>query len=132
MQIAMADPLYLDTHAVVWLHDKVVSKFSSKGKKAIEESDLYISPIVLLELEYLFEIDRISFNSVTIVEYLESRVGLRVDEDLKTNRWFVTSLQEKWTRDPFDSLIVSHAKTKGARLLSKDKVILKNYLNAFW
>lgn len=128
----MNEALYLDTHAGVWLHDKIVTKFSAKGRKAIEESDLYISPIVLLELEYLFEIDRIRSNSVSIVEYLESRVGLQVDENLKTNRWFVTSLQEKWTRDPFDRLIVSHAKTKGARLLSKDLVILKNYLKAFW
>ena len=128
----MSDPLYLDTHAVIWLHDRIVTKFSKRGKQAIEECDLLISPIVLLELEYLFEIDRITSNSVTIVEYLESRVGLRVDEDLKMNRWFITSLQEKWTRDPFDRLIVSHAKTKGAKLLSKDKVILKHYLKAFW
>ena len=124
--------LFLDTHAVVWLHDKVVKNFSKEGKEAIEKSDLYISPIVMLELEYLFEIDRISANSVSIVEYLENRISLKVDEDLKTSRWFVTSLQEKWTRDPFDRLIVSHAKTKGAALLTKDKVILKNYIKAFW
>ncbi len=128
----MAEPLYLDTHAVVWLYAKVVAKFSPQGRQAIEDSELLISPIVLLELEYLFEVDRITANSVTIVEYLESRIGLKVDEDLKTSRWFITSLQEKWTRDPFDRLIVSHAKTKGGKLLSKDRVILKNYINAFW
>lgn len=35
----MSEPLYLDTHAVIWLHGKIVAKFSKKGKQAIEECD---------------------------------------------------------------------------------------------
>lgn len=128
----MSEGLYLDTHAVVWLYDKIVAKFSKKGRDAIESSNLFVSPIVMLELEYLFEIDRLQVNAISILDYLERRIDVRIDESLKSSHWFITSLQEKWTRDPFDRLIVSHAKVKGAALLSQDKIIQKNYPKAFW
>ncbi len=51
---------------------------------------------------------------------------------MRLGRWFITSLQEKWTRDPFDRLIVSHAKLKSATLITKDPHILKNYIKAVW
>lgn len=129
--MAAAD-LFLDTHAVVWLYAKLTSKFSSRGREAIEQSQLLISPLVMLELEYLFEVDQISVNAMTILDYLERRIDLRVDEAVKLTHLFVTSLQEKWTRDPFDRLIVSHAKIKSAQLLSQDKAIRKHYPKAFW
>lgn len=124
--------VYLDTHAVVWIYDRLLAKFSDKALKAIESSEILVSPIVLLELEYLFEIDRITVSSISMIEYLEQRINLKVDEQIKPSRWFVTSLQEKWTRDPFDRLIVSHAKMKSAPLISKDRSILKHYSKALW
>jgi PIN domain nuclease of toxin-antitoxin system len=35
----------------------------------------------------------------------------------------ITSLQQKWTRDPFDRLIVAQALARGARLITKDRFI---------
>ena len=124
--------VYLDTHVVVWLYDRLVQKFSKKAMEAIESHELRVSPIVMLELEYLFEIDRISNNSIALLEYLEDRIHLKIDESINTTRWFITSLQEKWTRDPFDRLIVSHAKLKACPLISKDTIIQKHYLGTIW
>lgn len=124
--------VYLDTHVVVWLYDKLEDKFSKTAKKLIEREDLLVSPIVLLELEYLFEIGRISVNSLTIIEFLENRINLVVDESVKPSRCFITSLHEKWTCDPFDRLIVSQAKLNSKQLITKDKKILKFYPHARW
>ena len=42
------------------------------------------------------------------------------------------ALQEKWTRDPFDRLIVANAKAAGAPLVTKDEHIRKHYRRAIW
>lgn len=63
---------------------------------------------------------------------LKDRINLKVDDGLSTNRCFITSLGEKWTCDPFDRLIVSHAKLKACPLVSKDLMIRKNYAKTIW
>ena len=40
------------------------------------------------------------------------------------------ALREKWTRDPFDRLIVANAKAAGAPLITKDERIRKHYRRA--
>jgi len=50
---------YLDTQVMVWLCEGLIERLSPAAKMAIEESELVISPMVLLELEYLSEIKRI-------------------------------------------------------------------------
>jgi len=47
--------IYLDTHVVVWLYSGELSLLSEKACQLIEENELLISPLVLLELQYLFE-----------------------------------------------------------------------------
>ena len=43
------------------------------------------------------------------------------------------ALGESWTRDPFDRLIVSHAKANGrSALISRDEVIGANYPETVW
>jgi len=42
------------------------------------------------------------------------------------------SLNEKWTRDPFDRIIVAHAKLLDYSLISKDKEINKNYFRTIY
>ena len=50
---------YLDTQVVVWLAGGEVEKVSAPAAEAIRKSDLVISPMVLLELQHLFEIKRL-------------------------------------------------------------------------
>jgi PIN domain nuclease of toxin-antitoxin system len=43
------------------------------------------------------------------------------------------ALEEKWTRDPFDRLIVANAKANGfAWLISADEEIARNYPRTVW
>ena len=52
--------MYLDTHAVVALYQGELAVFSRGAVDALEqENDLRISPVALLELEYLFEVKRL-------------------------------------------------------------------------
>jgi PIN domain nuclease of toxin-antitoxin system len=122
---------FLDTHIVVWLFQRSLELLSPRSIKAIEDNDMYISPIVSLELEYLYEIGRIRDDSKTIIEYLKEKIGLNID-----NAGFEgvinAALKEKWTRDPFDRIIVSHSKYRKAYLISKDERIAENYPKTFF
>ena len=122
---------FLDTHIVIWLYEKRINLLSEKAKKYIEENDLLVCPIINLEIEYLFEIEKIKDNSETIVGYLEKNIGLRVqNSDFK--EIIKISLNEKWTRDPFDRIIVAHAKYMDLTLISKDEKITKNYFRTVY
>lgn len=122
---------YLDTHIVVWLYSGEADLFSQKAKEQIENSDLYVSPTVLLELQYLFETKKILKHPHEILDDLVSRIGIRVC-DLPFPQVVETALLENWTRDPFDRLIVAQALIRHAPLISKDKKIAKNYVNTVW
>ena len=71
---------YLDTHVVVWLYSGDLSRFSVDAMATKDDSDLLISPAVLLELEYLKEIGRIKPHARRIVGTLSGQVGLTVCE----------------------------------------------------
>jgi len=65
---------YLDTHAVAALYRGDLSPFSAVALRVIdEEEDLRISPMVLLELEYLHEIKRIKVPARRIDLYQPTR-----------------------------------------------------------
>jgi len=117
---------FLDTHIVIWLYEKRINLLSEKAKKYIEENDLLVCPVVNLEIEYLFEIEKIKDNSETIISYLEKYIDLRV-ENSNFMEIIKISINEKWTRDPFDRIIVAHAKFMDLTLISKDEKINRNY-----
>jgi PIN domain nuclease of toxin-antitoxin system len=123
--------IYLDTHLVVWLYAGLTSKLSDRAKHLINEHELYISPMVRLELQYLYEIGRITEKSDDILLDLVNRLNLKIcqtDFNLIINQ----SLIINWTRDPFDRLIVSNASVDNHILLTKDNWILTHYKNAVW
>ena len=47
--------MYLDTHVAVWLYEKDEERISRLARELIESSELLVSPMVLLEVEFLFE-----------------------------------------------------------------------------
>ena len=118
--------IFIDTHIVVWLFHKSLDMLSAAHREAIDKNDIYISPIVVLEVEYLFEIGKIKKNSRVIIDYLANKIDLKIDSD-DFNAIINIALKEKWTRDPFDRIIVSHARYRDARLITKDEKIKKNY-----
>ncbi|BAF99954.1 MULTISPECIES: type II toxin-antitoxin system VapC family toxin [Microcystis] len=123
--------IYLDTHIVVWLYAGLTAKLSDCAKHLINENELYISPIVRLELQYLYEIGRITEKSDDIVLELVSCLDLKVckkDFNLIINQSVIINE----TRDPFERLIVSNASVDNHILLTKDYHILNHYENAVW
>lgn len=126
------ESLYLDTHIVVWLRQKELEKFSAKALNVIETSyNLLISPMVELELKYLFEIGRINDTPYNIIGDLNAMIGLKID-DVSFNDVIKKSLLIEWTRDPFDRLIVANAMLKDYLLLTRDENILSHFNGAVW
>jgi PIN domain nuclease of toxin-antitoxin system len=127
----MAPLIYLDTHVVVWLFAGRVALFPAGARGLLETSDLYISPIVALEIEYLFEIRRISQPCSTMVESLQREVDLRVC-DLPFASVIEAARKQTWTRDPFDRIVVGQAALRDAPLLTSDQSIRQHYASATW
>ncbi len=123
--------IFLDTHVVVWLAAGEMSLLSKTAVKLCEKEESVISPMVLLELEYLYEIDRITISAQRLWSRLHDRIGLRICERAFADVVLVART-ERWTRDPFDRLIVAQAKLSEAQLLSKDRSLLKHYPRAVW
>ncbi|MGD0940874.1 MAG: PIN domain-containing protein [Terracidiphilus sp.] len=123
---------YLDTQVAVWLATGKLSRFSSNTRNLLEATDLLLSPIVPLELEYLYELKRIKLPARDIQRKLEHELGLRLC-DLPFATIAGAALDEKWSRDPFDRLIVANAKANGfAWLITADEEMRKHYPRTLW
>ena len=123
--------IYLDTHVVVWLYAGEIKKLTKQARELINEHEVIISPVVRLELQYLFEIQRIRDEANEIVLDLSDRIGLKMC-DKSLNTIISGSLDLSWTRDPFDRIIVANAAINQNILVSKDQNILTNYEKAIW
>ena len=123
---------YLDTNVALWLCENELHRISLAARKTISRSDTLISPMVVIELGYLHEIGRSRRVPQDIVKQLREQIGLQVCEhsfaDIADTATF-----EAWTRDPFDRVIVAHAKANGyAPLVTADLRIQQNYPKAIW
>jgi PIN domain nuclease of toxin-antitoxin system len=107
-----------------------MARISDKTIALMEGADLRISPMVLIELEYLHEIGRVELSSREVQMKVEHEVGVRI-----CNFPFASvarvAIDEKWTRDPFDRVIVAQAKLNGfSPLVSADEIIHQHYTMA--
>jgi len=123
---------YLDTHVVVWLCENKPERFSGLALDAINDHDLLISPAVLIELNFLHQIGRVIRNPLDLAKQLRTQLGVQVCGHSFADM-AETALFESWTRDPFDLLIVSHAKANGySPLVTQDEKIRRYYPKAVW
>jgi PIN domain nuclease of toxin-antitoxin system len=123
---------YLDTQVAIWLAEAKTAKISHKALSYIEKSEILISPMVVLEFEYLREIQRITWSPEQILYKLGAELHATVC-DYPFPIIVEIGIQESWTRDPFDRLIVAHARANGRTgLVSKDELIAANYPNTIW
>lgn len=123
--------IYLDTQVLVWLHAGAPKRLSRRATEAVAANDVLVSPAVVLELEYLFEIGRIGARANEVIEAQRDELGLRVCE-VPFDRVVQSSLKQSWTRDPFDRLIVGHAVAARRPLVTADQSILDHYPDAIW
>jgi PIN domain nuclease of toxin-antitoxin system len=126
-----AGVIYLDTHVAVWLYAGEVARIPVSAQASLETHELLISPMVVLELTYLHEVERLSVDAPVIVESLEASVGLRVC-GLPFHQLVMEAMTQAWTRDPFDRIIAANAICAKSTLLTKDAVILEHCSFAKW
>ncbi len=124
--------IYLDTHVAAWLYSGETSLLSERARDAIEgNDDILISPMVLLELEYLREIRRIKPPPHEILLYLSREINLHLCE-LPFPQVIQRALDETWTRDPFDRIIVAQAGLSKASLVTADRNTRRHYAASVW
>ena len=128
----MAPLTYLDTHVVAWLYGIGAESLSPAAAEAIVGADeLRISPMVRLELQYLYEIGRVTRAAAAVVDALASSLGLVV---CPADARAVVHVAEQldFTRDPFDRLIVARAALHEAPLVTKDEHLHAHYPASVW
>ena len=88
--------------------------------------------MAMLELEYLHELKRTKLPARDVFQKVAHETGLRLC-DLPFPSIASAALDEKWTRDPFDRIIVAQAKANGlAPLISADEHVAQHYPRTVW
>lgn len=128
----MAPVIYLDTHVAAWLYALGAASLSPAAADAIAASDdVRLSPMARLELQYLFEIGRVTEPAAVVLDALHAGLGLTLCPSP-----FAAVVREgekhDWTRDPFDRLIVAQAALHDAALVTKDDTLHARYARAVW
>jgi PIN domain nuclease of toxin-antitoxin system len=114
----------------VWLYEGA-GKLSRAALDRVRDDALFISPAVILELQFLYEIRRLSLTGPKLVAALADDIGLGVCQ-LEFQSVVDSALNQSWIRDPFDRLIVAHAAANDAPLITKDEKIRRHYKRAVW
>ena len=127
----MVAVILLDTHVVVWLYAGMVERFPDRVKELLETSELAISPMTFLDLQYLYEIGRVGEPARAVVDDLNQRVGLEIT-DTSLSSVALAAAPLSWTRDAFDRLLAAQALASGTRLVTADKKMRENLDLAVW
>jgi PIN domain nuclease of toxin-antitoxin system len=122
---------FLDTHVALWVFAGRTSLLSQRARRRLERDALFVSPMVILEIDLLREIGRVHEAGDTIVKDLELRLGLQVSTAAFRDVIALAGSQS-WTLDPFDRIIVAQASLEGATLLTKDGSMRDHYSRAIW
>jgi PIN domain nuclease of toxin-antitoxin system len=111
--------ILLDTNAIIWL-----VKGHRRARVLERAPRLYLSPASILELQFLVEIGRIQLAAGASAVTLGDDPRWLLDEP-PAGKWFATAAEVGWTRDPFDRLLVSHARVRGWRLATADTTLIQ-------
>ena len=113
--------ILLDTNALLWLHRR-----HPRSRPLTRCADrLYVSPASLLELQLLIEVGRLRLKPQARVTDLAKDERWLLDDPPAVS-WFEGALAAGWTRDPFDRLLVAHARLRGWRIATGDAAILEH------
>ncbi len=108
--------ILLDTNAVIWLLT------GHRRAKPLAETGarLYLSPVTLLELKFLIECGRLEEVGDNALEAVSKDRRWQLD-DPASERLFMAALPLDWTRDPFDRLLVAHARCRRWKFATGDR-----------
>ena len=116
---------------IAFLYEDAGTSLPPLSRSLIAGNDLLLSPMVMLELQYLFEIGRLTVPPGTIIGTIQRAARLRIC-DLPFEDVARAALRETWTRDPFDRVIVAQARLREIPLITKDRMIREQYERATW
>ena len=123
--------IHLDTHVVAWLYSGKTERIPKSVMRRLERDSLVVSPMVELELQYLFEIKRVNKPGHVVIDDLTRRIELAI-----STAPFAAIVAEaaklSWTRDPFDRLIAAQAICESAPLVTADQTIQKHIARTIW
>jgi PIN domain nuclease of toxin-antitoxin system len=117
--------ILLDTNALIWL-ERGHARIRGLARRARR---LYISPANLLEIQFLLEAGRIRLRPGSSITRIAEDERWFLD-DPPAAEWFTRALELGWTRDPFDRLLVAHARLRRWRLATGDASLLEQLENA--
>jgi len=116
--------LLLDTHFLIWL---------TMGSARLDEFpwlDRYhpwgISPVSLLEIQFLAEVGRIGIRNPGFTETVTGDQRFLLDE-APLQPLVRHAIELTWTRDPFDRLLAAHSSVRRIPLCTLDSVIRKHH-----
>jgi len=111
--------ILLDTNALIWLHsdDERAAALARGGGR------LYVSPASILELQFLSEVGRLRFKRNATLRHIVHDDRWVVDDPPST-AWFEEAAGVGWTRDPFDRLLVAHARMRRWPLATSDQRVI--------
>lgn len=116
---------------VGWLYEGADQRIPAAVRDLIESGEPLVSPIVELELTYLYEVGRVTEPATAPLTALEKTIGLKVS-DVPAVALARAAAGLSWTRDPFDRLIAAQAVVVDAPLITADRTILANLPLATW
>jgi PIN domain nuclease of toxin-antitoxin system len=123
--------IHLDTHVAAWLYAGRTDLFPAGVRSRLEREDLVVSPMVVLELQYLYEVGKTTEPGDVVMSALRRVLPVQVS-DLPFEAVVSSALGATWTRDPFDRIIASQADLAEAPLVTKDRNIHRHYSRALW
>ncbi|MDN5789541.1 MAG: PIN domain-containing protein [Micrococcales bacterium] len=101
-------------------------RFPGTLRDRLNSNSLRISPMVRLELTYLYEVGKITDPPDRIIGELLTTVGLTEDTQ-PFSRVIDVAERVSVTRDPFDRIIIAQALAAKNALATKDERILAAY-----
>jgi PIN domain nuclease of toxin-antitoxin system len=116
---------------VGWLYEGAERRIPDAARDLIESEEAFISPIVELELTYLYEVGRVTEPAAAPLAGLARMIGLQVS-DTSAATLVRAAKGLTWTRDPFDRMIAAQAIVADAPLITADRTILANLPQATW
>ncbi len=116
--------ILLDTNAVIWIlagHDRATQLRETPAR-------LFLSPVSLLEIQFLVEVGRLNpFEDGVSSLSDDPRWSL---DSPSSDVLFRAALEVDWTRDPFDRLLVAHARSRRFRFATGDSYLLERLSSA--
>lgn len=114
----------LDTHFLLWI--TLGSKRLSEFPWIYGHAPWIVSPVSLLEIQFLAEVGRIEASGRAFEERISQDPRFLIDE-VPLAALVRHSFDLSWTRDPFDRLLAAHSAARRLPLCTVDHTLRRHH-----